>query len=58
MFIVKDVRIFFNTISHAVDTMKKSGIPAQTLRSETDGYIECVVRIPKAQATAGGKRPA
>lgn len=58
MFIVKDVRIFFNTISHAVDTMKKSGIPAQTLRSETEGYIECIVRIPKAQATAGGKRPA
>lgn len=58
MFIVKDVRIFLNTISHAVDIMKKSGIPAQTLRSEADGYIECVVRIPKEQAFAGGKKPA
>lgn len=57
-FIIKDVRIFLNTISHAVKTMKQSGIPAQTLQSETDEYIECVVRIPKAQATAGGKKPA
>ena len=57
-FIIKDVRIFLNTISHAVKTMKQSGILAQTLQSETDDYIECVVRIPKAQATAGGKKPA
>jgi ParB family chromosome partitioning protein len=57
-FIIKDVRIFFNTISHAVKTMKQSGILAQTLQSETDDYIECVVRIPKSQATAGGKKPA
>lgn len=57
-FIIKDVRIFLNTISHAVKTMKLSGILAQTLQSETDDYIECVVRIPKSQATAGGKKPA
>lgn len=58
MFIAKDVRIFLNTITHAVDTMKKSGIPAQTLRSETDEYFECIVRIPKSQAAAGGEKPA
>lgn len=56
--IVKDVRIFMNTIEHAIETMKLSGINAQTLRSETDDYIECVIRIPKAQATTPGKRPA
>jgi ParB family chromosome partitioning protein len=57
-FVVKDVRIFLNTISHAVKTMKASGIPAQTLQSETDEYIECIVRIPKSQANAGGRKPA
>lgn len=57
-FIIKDVRIFLNTISHAVKTMRLSGIEAQSLKSETDDYIECIVRIPKAQATAGGRRPA
>ncbi len=55
--ILKDVRIFFNTISHAVQTMKQSGIQAQTLKSETDEYFECIVRIPKKEA-AGGRKPA
>lgn len=56
--VIKDVRIFLNTISHAIATMKQSGISAQTLQSETEDYIECVVRIPKTQAYAGGKKPA
>lgn len=56
--VIKDVRIFLNTISHAIATMKQSGITAQTLQSETEDYIECVVRIPKSQAYAGGRKPA
>ena len=56
--VVKDVRIFLNTITHAVGIMKQSGIDAQALRSETDDYIEYVVRIPKTEAAAGGKKPA
>jgi ParB family transcriptional regulator, chromosome partitioning protein len=58
IFIVKDVRIFLNTINHAIEAMKLSGINAQSLKNENDEYIECVVRIPKSQATAGGKKPA
>lgn len=56
--IVKDIRVFLNTINHAIETMKKSGINAQTVKSETEDYIECVVRIPKAAAAAGGRKPA
>lgn len=48
--LVRDVRLFLNTVSHAVDTMRRSGIPAQAEKSETAEYIEYVVRIPK-----GGK---
>lgn len=58
VFIVKDVRVFLNTINHAIETMKQSGINAQALKSENDEYIECIVRIPKIDATAGGKKPA
>ncbi len=47
--IVKDVRIFMNTIDHAIKTMKLSGIHAIAQRRETDEYIECVVRIPKTE---------
>ncbi len=46
-FVAKDIRLFINTIDHAVDAMKTAGIQAQTEKKETEEYIECVVRIPK-----------
>lgn len=46
-FVAKDIRIFINTIDHAVDAMKTAGIEAQTEKKETEEYIECTVRIPK-----------
>lgn len=48
--LVRDVRVFFNTVNHAVDIMQKSGISAESSRRETEEYIECIVRIPKAVA--------
>ena len=46
--IFKDVKLFVNTLNHAIDTMRKAGIDADSEKSETDDYIEYVVRIPKA----------
>lgn len=43
----KDVRLFINTLNHAVDTMRQAGIEADSIKSETEAYIEYVVRIPK-----------
>lgn len=43
----KDVRLFVNTLNHAVDTMKRAGISAASSQNETDEYIEYIVRIPK-----------
>lgn len=43
----KDVRIFVNTLNHAVDTMRRAGIEADSAKSETEEYIEYIVRIPK-----------
>lgn len=43
----KDVRIFVNTLNHAIDTMRRAGIDADSAKSETDEYIEYIVRIPK-----------
>lgn len=45
----KDVRIFVNTLNHAVDTMRRAGIEADSAKSETDEYIEYIVRIPKSR---------
>ncbi len=47
MKLFKDVRIFVNTLNHAVDTMRRAGIEANSAKSETDEYIEYIVRIPK-----------
>lgn len=46
--VVRDVRIFMNTIHHAVDVMKQNGIKAQSWKRETDQYLEYVVRISTA----------
>ena len=48
--LVRDVRIFLNTIHHAIEMMKQNGIQAQSLKQETEDYFEYVVRIPKNTA--------
>lgn len=49
--VVRDVRIFVNTINKAVDTMRLSGIDAISEKQETADYIEYTVKIPKDKAT-------
>lgn len=44
----KDIRLFINTIDHAVSTMLTAGIEAKAQKKETEDYIECIVRIPKS----------
>lgn len=51
MFIAKDIRLFLNTIDHAVTAMKDAGIRAVSQKRETDDYYECVVRIPKSNSS-------
>jgi len=45
--VVKDVRILYNTIDRAVETVRLSGIDVQTLRRETLRDTEIVIKIPK-----------
>ena len=47
----KDMRIFLNTLNHAVDAIRKAGIEADTAKSETDEYFEYVIRISKPEDT-------
>ena len=44
------MRIFVNTIDHAIRLMTDNGVPATAHREERDGYIEYTVRIPTAAA--------
>ncbi len=44
---IKDIRIFENTIENAVNTMREAGIPAVKVQTENDDFIEYVIQVPK-----------
>lgn len=54
---IRDVRLFVNTLNHAVDTIRRAGIDADSVKSETEEYIEYVVRIPKQPGTTPVLKP-
>jgi ParB family chromosome partitioning protein len=45
--VVKDVRIFLNTIAKCYDTMKAAGIGAEYGKNETESEILLTIKIPK-----------
>ncbi len=44
--VLKDVRLFVNTLNKAVEMMKAAGIAANSERIQKDDYIEYIVKIP------------
>ena len=52
----KDVKIFVNTINHAVEVMQSAGIKARCEKTESEDEYTFVVRIPKGgpPAVVGG----
>lgn len=55
--IVKNTRIFENTIAKAINTMCSSGIPAESHRTETEDQIEYRIVIPKSKAKPETTKP-
>ena len=53
--VIKDLRIFLNSINRAIDTMRLSGIDAQSVKTDTENFIEYTIRIPKAQVHRADK---
>ena len=53
--VIKDRRIFENTITNAVRTMHSFGITAIASQNEGDGYIEYIVRIPKKDPSGSNR---
>ena len=48
-FILKDVRVFLNTLSRSIDLMKQGGIDAGVRREETEDSLILTISIPKAK---------
>ena len=44
----KDLRLFFNTINKAVDSMKQAGVMARAEKTDHDDYIKYSIIIPKS----------
>lgn len=51
-FILKDVRIFLNSLSRSLDLMKQGGIEAGVKRQETEDSLILTISIPKGKKTA------
>ena len=47
-FVIKDVRLFLNTVSRGLSLMKNAGVNANCQRKETDDSILLTITIPKA----------
>jgi ParB family chromosome partitioning protein len=49
LFVMKDVRLFMNSLNRSVDVMRQGGIEADVSRSETAEELVVTVRIPKSR---------
>lgn len=47
LFILKDVRVFINTLTHGLELMKQGGIDAGLEKRETDTELVLTISIPK-----------
>lgn len=50
LFIVKDLRIFVNSIEKAIDTMKMAGIESESEMKEQGEYLVYTIKIPRKSA--------
>lgn len=50
IFLVKDVRLFLNTITHSMAMMRSAGVNAQYQREDRDNEILLTIHIPRSPA--------
>lgn len=49
-YVLKDVRLFLNTIRHSIGIMQRAGVAAACEREDTDSEIRLTIRIPHGRA--------
>lgn len=49
-FIIKDVRLFLNTITRSLDIMRSAGVDAQCQREDSEEEILLTIRIPRQRS--------
>lgn len=48
--VIKDIRLFYNTLDRAIDTIEKAGITVAKEKRESDDEVEFVIKISKRLA--------
>lgn len=48
--VIRDVRLLFNSINKAVETVRMGGLPIDATKTEDEEYIHYIVSVPKAAA--------
>ena len=51
-FILKDVRLFLNSLDRGLRLVREAGVDARSERQETDDAILLTIRIPKQRQTS------
>lgn len=51
--LLRDVKMFFNTVNKAVDVMRLAGVEADTQRIDHDDYIEYIIKIASKPESSG-----
>ena len=46
-FVIRDVRLFLNTVTRSLDLMRSAGVDARCSRTDTDGEILLTIHIPR-----------
>ena len=54
-FVLKDVRLFLNTVTRSIDLMKQGGIDAGMKREETEDALILTISIPKSRQEASAE---
>ncbi len=53
--LVRDLRLFLNSVSHSLDLIRGAGIDAQATQEESDSEIVLTIRLPKSKREEGKK---
>lgn len=47
VYIIKDVRLFLNSVNRGMETIRRAGVDAQYRKEESEDHITLTIRIPK-----------
>lgn len=53
IYIIKDVRLFLNSVNRGMETIRRAGVDAKCDQSESEESIILTIQIPKKKAAAG-----